>query len=70
MIYNVVFLLYSKVVQLYIYVLFHYGLSQDMESISLCYTVGSCCLSRRCFSLKRKQQDSFFQGKCSKHGDY
>ena len=26
-------------------ILFHYGLSQDIESSSLCYTVGPCCLS-------------------------
>ena len=26
-------------------ILFHYGLSQDMEYSSLCYTVGPCCLS-------------------------
>ena len=24
---------------------FHYGLSQGIEYISLCYTVGPCCLS-------------------------
>ena len=44
-------MLYSKVIQLYIYIhilfhiLFHYGLSQDIEYSSLCYTVGPCCLS-------------------------
>ena len=27
------------------HILFHYGLSQDMEYSSLCYTVGPCCLS-------------------------
>ena len=27
------------------YILFHYGLSQDIEYSSLCYTVGPCCLS-------------------------
>ena len=41
--------LYSKVVQLYINILFHsishYGLSQDIKYSSLCYTVGPCCLS-------------------------
>ena len=26
-------------------ILFHYGLSQDIEYSSLCYTVGPCCLS-------------------------
>ena len=26
------------------YILFHYGLSQDAEYSSLCYTVGPCCL--------------------------
>ena len=49
------FLSYSKVIQLhiyiyiYIYILFHilfnYGLLQDIEYSSLCYTVGPCCLS-------------------------
>ena len=28
-----------------IYILFHYGLSQDIQYSSLCYTVGPCCLS-------------------------
>ena len=47
--------MYSKVIQLYIYIyiyihilfhiLFHYGLLQDTEYSSLCYTVGPCCLS-------------------------
>ena len=48
--YNVVFIcvnhfVCSKVIQLYIlfYILFHYGLSQDIEYSSLCYTVGPCC---------------------------
>ena len=27
------------------YILFHYGLSQDIEYRSLCYIVGPCCLS-------------------------
>ena len=26
-------------------ILFHYGLSQDVEYSSLCYTLGPCCLS-------------------------
>ena len=26
-------------------ILFHYSLLQDIESSSLCYTVGPCCLS-------------------------
>ena len=30
---------------IYIYILFHYGLSQDIVYSSLCYTVGPCCLS-------------------------
>ena len=48
-------LLYRKVTQFYmcvcvcLYILFHtlfpYGLSQDIEYSSLCYTVGPCCLS-------------------------
>ena len=44
---------YGKVIHfythIYIYILFrilsHYGLSQDIEHSSLCYTVGLCCLS-------------------------
>ena len=41
-------LLYSKVTQLctcilIFYIIFHYGLSQDVEYSSLCYTVGPCC---------------------------
>ena len=36
-------------IQLYLntlfYILFHYGLLQDIEYSSLCYTVGPCCLS-------------------------
>ena len=55
------FLVYSKVILLYIslslsiyiyihthmyfQILFHYGLSQDTEYSSLCFTVGPCCLS-------------------------
>ena len=34
------FLVYSKVIQLYIYIFFHYSLLQDIEYSSLCYTVG------------------------------
>ena len=30
------------------YILFHYGLSQDIKYSSLCCTVGPCCLSIRC----------------------
>ena len=26
-------------------IFFHYGLSQDIEYSSLCYTVGPCCIS-------------------------
>ena len=33
------------------YILFHYGLSWDIEYSSLCYTVGSCCLSILYISL-------------------
>ena len=49
MLYSV--LLHSKVIQLYLHIyilfhiLFHYGLLQDIEYSSLCYTVGPCCLS-------------------------
>ena len=45
-------LLCSKVTQLFIhiytfffYILFHYGLSQDIQYSSLCYTLRPCCLS-------------------------
>ena len=45
-------LLYSKVTQLYtsihsflLNILSYYGLSRDIGFSSLCYTVGSCCLS-------------------------
>ena len=44
-------LLYLKVTLLYtyrhsfLYILFHYGLSQDTAYSSLSYTVGPCCLS-------------------------
>ena len=44
-------LLYSKVTQLYtyrhsfFYILFHYGLSQDIEYSSLYYTIGPYCLT-------------------------
>ena len=38
-------------IYIYIYtfkkILFHYGLSQDTEYSSLCYTVGPCCKSER-----------------------
>ena len=38
-----------KYIYIYIYILFHilfhYGLLQDIEYSSLCYTVGPCCLS-------------------------
>ena len=41
--------MYGKVIQFYIYIRFHilchYGLLQDVEHSSLCYTVGPCCLS-------------------------
>ena len=30
---------------IFFFFLFHYGLSQDIEYSSLCYTVGLCCLS-------------------------
>ena len=44
-------LLYSKVTHyihiddLYFYILFHYGLPQDIEYSSLCCTIWPCCLS-------------------------
>ena len=40
------FLVYSRVIiYMYIFFLFHHSLLQDIEYSSLCYTVGSCCLS-------------------------
>ena len=54
MIYNILFQVYNKVVQLYIFIciqiyiflkiLFHYSLLQDIEYSSLCYTENHCCL--------------------------
>ena len=37
----------DSVIYVYIlfYILFHYGLSQNIEYSFLCYTVGTCCLS-------------------------
>ena len=37
----------DSVMHIYIlsHILLHYGLSQDIEHSSLCYTVGPCCLS-------------------------
>ena len=36
----------SSIIYVCVYILFfHYGLSQDIECDSLCYTVGPCCLS-------------------------
>ena len=32
-------------IHIHFQILFHYGLSQDIEYSSLCYTVGPCCLS-------------------------
>ena len=57
LIYNVVFLLYSKVIQLYIYILFyfhtlfHNGLSQDIEYSFLLYTGGPYWLSTLCIRV-------------------
>ena len=50
----VLFLLYSKMTQVYLHILyhmfFHYGLSQNIECSSLCYMVGPC-LSILCTGL-------------------
>ena len=35
----------DSVMYIYSDILFHYGLLQDIEYSSLCYTVGPCCLS-------------------------
>ena len=47
-------LIYSQVIQLYIYIdiLFHYVLSQDIRYSSLCYTVGPYYLSTICMIAK------------------
>ena len=46
----------SKVIQLYVYilfhVLFHYGLSQDIESSSLCNTVGRYSIQIQLFDIR------------------
>ena len=33
------------IIYILFHILFHYGLLQDIEYSSLCYTVGPCCLS-------------------------
>ena len=40
----------DSVIHMYTFfnILFHYGLSRDIEYTSLCYTVGPCCLSILC----------------------
>ena len=40
-------MLYSKVIHFYtyIYILFHYVISQDVEKTYLCCTIGLCCLT-------------------------
>ena len=35
-------------IYIYIQIIFHYRILQDTEYSSLCYTVGSCCLSILC----------------------
>ena len=35
----------DSVIDILFHILFHFGLSQDIEYSSLCYTVGPCCLS-------------------------
>ena len=42
-------------VYIYLNILFHYGLSQDIEYSSLCYTVGLCCLIIT--NLKQEEKD-------------
>ena len=38
------FLIYNKMIQLFVYILFHYDLLQDIEYRSPCYTIGPYCL--------------------------
>ena len=35
----------------FFHILFHYGLSQDMNIVPCATTVGPCCLSHFCFGL-------------------
>ena len=36
---------YTHIYIIFLNILFHYGLSQDIEYSSLCYRIGHCCLS-------------------------
>ena len=36
------------------HILFHYGLSQDIDYSSLCYTVGPCCLKPSSLAMRTK----------------
>ena len=43
------------------HILFHYGLSQDIECSSLCYTVGPSCLLVLFFIVSTSQTFCLFQ---------
>ena len=43
--YNIVLISAVQQSDSVIYIVFHYGLSQNIEYSSLCYAVGLCCLS-------------------------
>ena len=47
-------------------ILFHYGLSQDLEYGSLCYTLGPCCLSLS-YKLMLLHRTQSLQTKCLEH---
>ena len=49
-------------------ILFHYGLSQDPEYGSLCYTLGPCCLSLS-YKLMLLYRTQHLQTKCLEHID-
>ena len=59
--------LYGKVTQFYIifHILFHYHLSQDIKYISLCCTVGPCCLSLLYIMLPKTGFPGGSEGKAS-----
>ena len=42
------FTIVSPIIYVLFYIVFHYGLSQDIECDSVCYTVGHCCPSIPC----------------------
>ena len=45
----------DSVIYILFHILFHYGLSQDIEHSSLCYTIGPCCFSIHSFFWKSRR---------------